>query len=62
MQPGDTFSYVFTEQGQFPYGCTMHPTMNGIVYVAGAAFMTPGLSCLYLSIFAIIISRFGLLA
>ena len=34
LQEGDSFSFTFTEAGQFPYSCTIHPSMLGEVNVA----------------------------
>jgi predicted secreted protein with PEFG-CTERM motif len=33
---GSTFSYVFEESGEFPYFCTIHPWMQGMVIVQEA--------------------------
>ena len=33
MNPGDTFSYAFTEAGTFDYWCTLHPNMLGTIVV-----------------------------
>lgn len=33
LQKGATFSYVFLEEGMFPYFCTPHPFMRGVVEV-----------------------------
>lgn len=35
--PGDTFSHTFTEAGEFPYYCALHPNMIGTVIVTSAA-------------------------
>jgi plastocyanin len=35
LQPGDTFSFVFTEAGEFPYYCERHPPMTGTIVVEG---------------------------
>ena len=37
MAPGQTFSHTFTEAGQYPYYCALHPNMVGTVIVAAAA-------------------------
>jgi plastocyanin len=37
MAPGHTFSHTFTEEGQYPYYCALHPNMVGTVIVAAAA-------------------------
>jgi plastocyanin len=34
MNPGDTFEYTFTEAGEVPYFCTLHPNMLGTVSVS----------------------------
>jgi plastocyanin len=34
MTPGQTFSYTFTEAGQYPYYCALHPNMVGTVSVS----------------------------
>lgn len=34
MDPGETFSYTFTEAGEFPYFCIFHPGMQGTVIVS----------------------------
>lgn len=34
LEPGDSFSHTFTETGQFPYSCTIHPSMIGVINVA----------------------------
>ena len=36
MEPGESFSYTFTEAGTFDYTCEFHPTMEGTVVVQGA--------------------------
>ncbi|HEV8387800.1 MAG TPA: plastocyanin/azurin family copper-binding protein [Nitrososphaera sp.] len=35
IQPSKTQSFTFTEAGEFPYFCILHPTMVGSVVVAG---------------------------
>jgi nitrite reductase (NO-forming) len=37
LNTGETWSYTFTEVGEFPYFCTPHPWMNGKVIVVPAA-------------------------
>jgi len=37
MVPGQIFSHTFTEAGQYPYYCALHPNMVGTVIVAAAA-------------------------
>jgi plastocyanin len=34
MNPGDTFEYTFTEAGEVPYFCMLHPNMVGTVSVS----------------------------
>src|SRR5690606_40887857 len=36
MAPQQTFSHTFTEAGEFPYYCGLHPNMVGTVIVAAA--------------------------
>ena len=33
MAPGATFSHTFTEAGEYPYFCLLHPNMVGTVSV-----------------------------
>ena len=33
IQPGGTFSHMFTDAGTFPYRCTLHPGMTGTIIV-----------------------------
>lgn len=33
LAPGESYSFTFTETGEFPYHCTPHPFMEGIVVV-----------------------------
>ena len=33
MAPGDTFAFTFDEAGEYPYFCTPHPWMQGLVIV-----------------------------
>jgi len=32
--PGDTFSHTFTEAGQYPYYCALHPNQVGTVIMS----------------------------
>ncbi len=34
LGPGETFDVKFDEEGEFPYYCTPHPFMRGVVIVA----------------------------
>jgi plastocyanin len=36
MAQGDTFKHVFTKPGTYPYHCSAHPYMKGVVIVQGA--------------------------
>jgi plastocyanin len=33
LQRGQTFSYTFDKEGEYPYFCTLHPNMVGIVII-----------------------------
>ncbi len=33
MVPGATFDFTFTEAGEYPYFCILHPNVVGIVIV-----------------------------
>ena len=33
IDPDEKFSYKFTETGVYPYYCTLHPWMNGVIKV-----------------------------
>ena len=33
LQPGDTFTFTFTQPGTYPYHCTPHPMMKGTIIV-----------------------------
>lgn len=35
LEPGESFSFTFTEPGTFEYVCTIHPSMAGTVTVSG---------------------------
>ena len=35
LDTGDSFSFTFTKPGVYPYFCSMHPHMTGIVEVTG---------------------------
>jgi plastocyanin len=34
LNPGQTFSFTFTEEGEYPYFCLLHPNMVGTVNVS----------------------------
>ena len=36
MQPGESFSFTFEEEGTFDYFCEIHPQMEGSVVVEAA--------------------------
>ena len=36
FQPGKSFSYTFTQVGNYPYYCLLHPWMDGVVTVVAA--------------------------
>jgi plastocyanin len=40
MHPGQTFSFTFYSPGKYPYHCSVHPSMIGLVNVTGP-MMTP---------------------
>jgi plastocyanin len=33
LEPGESFSHTFNNTGSFPYACTLHPGMEGLVTV-----------------------------
>ncbi len=35
LNPGDSFEFTFKTAGQFPYRCSIHPSMTGTVIVEG---------------------------
>jgi len=35
LEPGDTFTFTFTEAGTYPYFCLPHPFMTGTITVTG---------------------------
>jgi amicyanin len=37
IRPGETFSFTFTEAGTYDYWCTLHPFMEGQVFVSSSA-------------------------
>lgn len=38
VQPGETFEFLFTQEGDFPYHCQPHPWMTGFVKVGREKF------------------------
>jgi uncharacterized repeat protein (TIGR01451 family) len=36
IAPGDNFRYTFNTLGTFPYQCSLHPEMQGVIYVVNA--------------------------
>ncbi len=38
VQPGTTFEFLFTQEGEFPYHCEPHPWMTGMVKVLKQKF------------------------
>lgn len=41
LASGQTFSHTFTRGGRYPYVCSIHRTMNGVVEVFGLALSGP---------------------
>jgi plastocyanin len=37
----DHYEFVFTDEGDYPYLCTVHPMMTGVVHVRKAGSKTP---------------------
>jgi len=42
IMPGDSFSHTFTQAGQYPYFCVVHPWMIGVVHVDPATPVSLG--------------------
>jgi plastocyanin len=38
VKPGETYEFLFTEEGEFPYHCQPHPWMKGVVKVIKQKF------------------------
>ncbi len=38
VKPGETYEFLFTEEGEFPYHCVPHPWMKGVVKVIKQKF------------------------
>jgi predicted secreted protein with PEFG-CTERM motif len=38
LVPGDFYAFTFTEKGQYPYFCLIHPWMLGVVTVTGEGY------------------------
>jgi plastocyanin len=36
LRRGETFSFTFDKEGQYPYSCTLHPSMVGTVVVTAS--------------------------
>ena len=34
VMPGETFEFIFTNTGEFYYGCVPHPQMQGVIEIA----------------------------
>ena len=41
LASGQTFSHIFTRRGRYPYVCSIHRTMNGVVEVYALALSGP---------------------
>jgi plastocyanin len=38
VKPGESYEFLFTEEGEFPYHCNPHPWMKGVVKVIKQKF------------------------
>ena len=38
LKPGETYEFLFTQEGEFPYHCEPHPWMKGVVKVIKQKF------------------------
>jgi hypothetical protein len=36
LSPGDSFNYTFTQAGDYPYHCSIHPSEVGIIVVSSS--------------------------
>lgn len=41
LQQGDSYRHTFDARGIYPYACSLHPGMNGVVIVGAAAAAPP---------------------
>jgi plastocyanin len=41
LEQGNSFTHTFSTAGIFPYACSLHPGMNGVVIVGAAAAAPP---------------------
>lgn len=37
LSPGASFNYTFTQAGDYPYHCSIHPSMTGIIVVSSSS-------------------------
>lgn len=37
LAPGDSFNYTFNQAGDYPYHCSIHPSMVGIIVVSSSS-------------------------
>lgn len=44
LAPGQSFSFMFTQAGMFPYHCMIHPFMKGMIVVQASAVASPTIS------------------
>ena len=51
MHAGQTFTYIFYSPGKYPYHCSVHPTMTGLVNVTGPALNPPSSGSSYLPLY-----------
>lgn len=36
LSPGESFNYTYTQAGDYPYHCSIHPSMTGIIVVTSS--------------------------